>query len=239
MRSRDIHHKNNVYKSQFEGNRLSYQPSLVREKNLFDTASLNMYKDAFGKDLNQSGMKDVRREVFYLDIDSRDRDRAVFADPHEYRINFVGNSGNTSGRIYRNVESIELMSLCVPNTNNVLNEQYILLHIGEFRNRNRNAPTVAVENSMTKIVLKYELGAPFLRIDTAISSPLVLKFPQTDLKSSLSQFSISFRKYDGTLFSFGADNAVGIPVNEAIQNSMTFKITCVVRDTNSIDKRIV
>ena len=74
---------------------------------------------------------DLIEEVYYLDIDSRDRDRIKWPTPHHYRIKFQGSSDdpNTSGKVYRNIKSVELISLCAPNTNNVLTEKYLLRQV--------------------------------------------------------------------------------------------------------------
>ncbi len=191
--------------------------------------------------INQSGLTDLIEEVYYLDIDSRDRDRVKWPTPHQYRVKFQGTSDDpdTSGKVYRNIKSVELISLCIPNTNNVLNEQYLLLQIDEVQNQKRRSANTNVDKAFTRLIFDNLPAINFLCLDKDTSSPLVSEFPQKDLLASLAQMTISFRKFDGSLFNFGADNAQNLPFKDEIQNSMTFKITELVRDTGRLGKRIV
>ena len=47
--------------------------------------------------------------------------------------------------------------------------------------------------------------------------------------------TISFRKHDGTLFNFGADNPSNQTYNMAVQNSLTFRIITEEADVTDIE----
>jgi len=204
------------------------------------TQSSNI-RDAYQTPVMQSGMDDMVEEIYYIDIDSRERDRTIWPDPQNYQIKFQGTSDheNVIGQVYKNIKSIELISMCIPNTNNVLDEQYLLLQIDEINNKKRRSANINVDKAFTRLIFQDLAAVNYLCIDKDISSPLILEYPKNDLLASLSKMTISLRRYDGTLFDFGTDTVAPTPFDETVQNSMTFKITELVRDTSKMGKRII
>ena len=74
-------------------------------------------------------------KTHYINIDSRDRDRTVWSSSSKFEVYFSPNSYYTGAQISRNfhnVVSIELVNVIYPNTNNVINQQYLYLNIPEI-----------------------------------------------------------------------------------------------------------
>lgn len=173
-----------------------------------------------------SKQKSLTTHEYYLTVDSRDRDRTRYPNTNEYRIELNPSdmyTGGTPGKLYKNIESIELVSCCVPNRNNVLDEQYLLLNIDELQNPIYDTSNRNHKNSIFKLVFREDTTHIFTYHDKDLST-IVSRYYQVPL-AKLSSLTIRFKKYDGTNFDFGADTVSNIPVNEEVQNSITLKIT--------------
>jgi hypothetical protein len=168
----------------------------------------------------------------YLSIDSRDRDRRIYPNSNEYKIYLKGADDKPSAILdndYRNVISVELVSAIYPNTNNILNEMYLLLQVNEIEGfyDSSNTPT---NNAFAKIYPDAVVG-PFVRAKTSGVEFLGIKFRPANLLASLNSMTIKWRKYDGTLFNFGVDNPPNMPTNPEVNHTITFKITTLEPDT--------
>jgi len=177
----------------------------------------------------------------YLFIDSRDRDRARYPNPNRYRIPLVSSDTesniHTSGIRYKNICSISLLSAVVPNTNNILDELYVVLQIDEI-DPMYDASNPSCSKAFTKLHFQEVCaGSTFLRLDKGVGDPLTKVFYPKPL-ASLASLTISFRKHDGTLFNFGTDTSPPANPNQSLQNSLTFEIMTKVTDvTQAIGHR--
>jgi len=171
----------------------------------------------------------------YLFIDSRDRDRNRYPNPNSYRIPLVSSDTEsnfrTTGTRYKNIYSISLLSAVVPNTNNVLDELYLVLQVDEI-DPMYDASNPTCSRAFTKLHFSevFTTGK-FLRLDKGVGDPLTRVFYPKPL-ASLSSLTISFRKYDGTLFNFGTDSSPPANPIQDFQNSLTFEIVTKITDIN-------
>jgi len=166
-----------------------------------------VYRDAPFLQLPQSNLI-VNPVPFYLTIDSRDRDRSTWANSNYYRIPLVAPDNKLNvkapGQRYKNVYSISLLSAVVPKLNDVLDEPYLLLQIDEVDNVYDSA-NPACAKAFTKLYFKEVcLGSPYLRLDKGVGDPLTKVYWPAP-RASLDSITISFRKFDGSLFDFGDD----------------------------------
>lgn len=176
----------------------------------------------------------------YLAIDSRDRDRVKHPSPNSYTVNLEPAEGFTDAhtqKSFNNIKSIELISCIVPSTNSVTNEQYLLLEIPELDYYNYVSTNTNTDKSVFKLVFN-NLPGPYISIDRDLSEPLILEYKQAPL-STLRKLSINFKTYSGTLFNWGADNALPDPPNQLLNNCMTFKITTLEHNTQKLNTHTI
>ena len=196
------------------------------------------YSESFATN-PQSGHQDLIYVDNYVSIDSRDRDRAAYPNSNQFRVLFEPSDsyiGASTGIRYKNIHSIELKSITVPNTNAVLDLPYLIVTIDELKGRRVMTGTnITLDNAFAKIHL-LETTTAFARNTNDYGLPLEYKFKQAPL-SWLNSLSISILAPDGTPFNFGTDMATGLPVNELLQTSFVFKITTLEMDTGNIPRR--
>ncbi len=206
------------------------------ERDIWNQRGLNsmmypfVYRDKPFFQLPQSNLI-LNPQPIYLAIDSRTRDRRKWPNPARYRIPLVGTDQDefTSGERYKNIYSISLLSAVVPNVNNILDELYIILEIDEIDSM-YDSPSPPCAKAFTKLHFSESSGA-FLRLDKGVGDPLTRIFYPKPL-ASLSSLTISFKRFDGTLFDFGVDTVPPTPSNNDIQNSLTLEIMTKVVDVN-------
>jgi hypothetical protein len=157
----------------------------------------------------------------YITLDSATRNRTIWPTTSEFQIR--------TGTTYKNIQSIKLLSCIIPDTNNVLDEPYLLLQIKEIEGT-YDAATTPCQNAFSKIYFQEAPGPDFfLRLDKGVGDPLTRVYWPTP-KASIDRFTVSFRKYNGELFIFGNDN--GPEIDPLLQTSITLEIRDVVPDVN-------
>lgn len=168
----------------------------------------------------------------YVTINSADRDRKKWPSTSDFCIKLIddepGQPNGVVGKRYRNIQSVKLLSAVVPNTNNVMDEPYLLLQINEVEGM-YDAASRPSQNAFTKLYFKPGLGK-FLRLDRGVGDPLTRVYWPTP-KATIDRFTVSFRTYDGDVFDFGADD--GVQLNPDVQTSITLEIKDYVPDTKT------
>lgn len=209
---------------------------LIREQEV--AQSERAYPDVFPEKLvplqpPQSNLI-INPVPIYISLDSRDRDRALWPQTNQYRVPFVTSSNNrnikTTGDRIKNVYSISLLSCVVPNAADVFDQPYLLLQIDEIEGI-YDAANPTTSNALTKLYFRecYS-GSKFLRLDKGVGDPTSrIYWPAP--KASLEQLTISFRNYDGTLFSFGTDTVPPTDPNTELQTTLTLEIRTYIVDT--------
>lgn len=173
----------------------------------------------------------------FLSIDSSDRDRSKYPNPFKYTIRMEGSQDNenVTGRRYKNVHSIELISALLPNLPEIVEEMYIILEIEELEDVGYDSSNQALRKAFSKIVVCDCLLNNFLILDGDNSRPLIRVFYPSP-RASIDRMTITLRKPDGTMFT-AVDNPPDQPVKKEVQNSFTFKIIEKIVDTTPIGHR--
>lgn len=149
----------------------------------------------------------------YITLNSSDRNRKIWPTTSEFQLR--------TGQTYNNIQSIKLISCVVPNRNNVLDQPYLLVDIREIEGT-YDAASAPSQRAFSKIYFQEAPGPEkFLRLDKGVGDPLTRVYWPTP-KASLDRFTISFRTYDGQLFSFGDDT--GPEIDPLIQTNITLEI---------------
>jgi hypothetical protein len=168
----------------------------------------------------------------YLTLNSADRNRAKWPSTSNFCIKLIddepGQPNGVVGKRYRNVQSVKLLSAVVPNTNDVLDEPYLLLQINEIEGM-YDAASRPSQNAFTKLYFKPSFGK-FLRLDKGVGDPLTRVYWPTP-KAIIDRFTVSVRTYDGEVFDFGTDDDAQI--NPELQTTFTLEIKDYVPDTKS------
>jgi hypothetical protein len=111
-----------------------------------------------------------------------------------------------------------------------LDEPYLLFQIDEV-DKVYDSANVACARAFTKLYFKDVFpGSKYLRLDKGVGDPLT-KIYWPDPLASLDRLTISYRRHDGSLFSFGPDSAPPADPLPDRQTSVTFEIRTYVVDT--------
>jgi hypothetical protein len=173
----------------------------------------------------------------YLSIDSSDRDREKYPNPFRYTINMVGTSDtkNVTGRRYKNVHSIELMSAILPNIDEIRNQMYIVLEIEELEDVGYDSSNPVVQRAFSKIVLCQCAMNGFLTLDGDNSRPLYRVFFPSP-RASIDRLTICIKTPTGNIITIPDNPPDEDPIKE-LQNSFTFRIVEKITDTEPLGHR--
>lgn len=166
---------------------------------------------------------DFKDKVDIVNIFSGDRNLTSFPSPNKYTIKFIDKLGNT----YKNVKSIRLLSGVLPDVNNIQQEPFLILDIGDSNDAIRGTSNV-LNNASSILQLDRPLETGFffnLKSDVCKSMYHTYNQPIAEL----SQLNIDIRDYSGELFNFGTDVDPLVP-NKSIQHLLTFEIITEVKD---------
>lgn len=168
----------------------------------------------------------------YVSINSADRNRVKWPSTSDFCIKLIddepGQPNGVVGKRYRNVQSVKLLSAVVPNTNNVLDEPYLLLQIKEIEGM-YDAATRPSQNAFTKLYFNQSPGK-FLRLDKGVGDPITKVYWPTP-KATIDRFTVSIRTYDGDVFDFGTDD--GADPNPELQTTFTLEIKDYIPDSKA------
>lgn len=161
--------------------------------------------------------------VQYINIDSRDRNRNVWPSSNRFEVKFDPSPdfvGASVQRSFKNIISVELIHAIFPNTNDVLNQGYLNLHIPEI-----DGPPIETTNSGSRVFAKLipsQVIGPFVQSYQDVVEKPSKFFPFQGVR--LDRMTVEFRDSRGELFNFGADNAVSSEPNPLLQTSLLLKI---------------
>lgn len=159
---------------------------------------------------------------YYLSIDSRDRNRDIYPSSSRFEVQLNPSStftGATIQRALKNVSSIEVIDVMIPNTNNVLNEMFLYLCIPEIDGI-IEATGGVTNQAFAKLIPTTVIGSHVVCRFDAIDRP---KKVFVSKGARLDKLTIEFRRYDGTLFDFGDDFDSSLAPKPAVQTSVTLK----------------
>ncbi|QIG60140.1 hypothetical protein [Dishui Lake large algae virus 1] len=164
--------------------------------------------------------KRVSTKSYYISIDSRDRDRNIWPYSSQFEVKLdppAPYAGAQIQRSFKNVISVELVNAAFPNTNKVLDLQYIYLNIQEIDGILDT--TCSGKRFFAKLLPQHAIGH-FVYNYQDIGERARKIYPFRGAR--LDKLTIEFRDPSGALINFGNDN--GATPNNLIQTSLTLKI---------------
>lgn len=149
---------------------------------------------------------DLVESVSYITIDSADRNRTNYANPHSYTILLDSQSNSHNMGVLKNVVSAKLIGITIPKSNDMEKLRYLYLNVDQFGSSYIGSNKTA-SNAFAR--LKFERTFRHRTMGTgAFVSPdlddVTRTFPGTTL-NNIDRLSISFSKPNGDAFSFGTD----------------------------------
>lgn len=178
--------------------------------------------------LNPVGCKAYVKE-YYVTIDSIDRDRTLWPLSSRFEVKFAGLpdfAGATLNRGFKNVSSVELVSVVYPNTNYILNEPCIYIAFDEFEGA-YHGTNAAGTNAFAKLIPNTALGGFVSSYGDAGSSGHPQRKVSWASGVRLDKLTVSLKTSRNAVFNFGTDYAPNLPANPALQVSITLKVTVV------------
>lgn len=187
--------------------------------------------------------EDTGEWVYYLVIDSKDRDFNIYKSPNEYTIRFSPPSFNNNNartgfvdRIMHNVKSIELIKCGFLDTSDLSDSSdsgnnpppYVILEVEEF-GTNHNGTNQYLNKSLA-IMDTFTKQDNYKYFNVMYDDkPMINKF---NPRVTIDKMTIRFRLPNGTLYNFGSDNDYS-EENKAKAtvtiNYLVFKITVMQR----------
>lgn len=154
------------------------------------------------------------REQKYIFISSSHRNTTSYPKHYDYRIKFE--------RSYKNVKSVELISVTIPNSTNILDEPVIIFDINEL-----NYIDFPSQSGNKKVFAAVPINSPnkttggFITLSNTNSlNKECLVFPQPI--GSLDSITVKLLGMEGTVLDFGSPNG---STAKADQHSFILKIT--------------
>lgn len=165
---------------------------------------------------------------YYINIDSRDRDRTTWPSCSRFEVKLdppSGFNGASIGRHFKNVISLELLNVCYPNTSNVLNAPPLFLNFPEVPGiiETTNAGT----RNFAKLTPSVAIGS-YVYSYQDIGNRTKKEYPFRGAR--LDKLTVEIRDNTGTIFNFGTDTTAPTPANPLLQVSMLLKV--VVEESN-------
>ena len=166
---------------------------------------------------------------FYIGIDSKDRDTALFSKPNEYSIKFSPSNTTSSGYIdsgFQNIISIELIEGILADSSSETNASdngtsfpYLLLQIEEFGGLFEGTNDVMTKSFAILKNFTTQNGFKYYKLvgDTMTNEGIIKVF---EPRISLSKMTVRVMTPDGTAFNFGDGN----DSNATTVNYFLFKV---------------
>lgn len=190
--------------------------------------------------------KETKEKVYYITIDSNDRNEKKWPNPNNFQIQFEPNSFSNKeestgfiNKSFNNVKSVELIQAIIPNgSNNGDNYDilpYILLEIEELGSIYQGTNDF-ISNTFSKLIFDKIIGS--YRYSFSNCSIEKVFNPRI----AINKFTIKFRKPNGELYNFGKyilNNNIEEKKKIKTNNILTFKITCIIKslDTMFLNKK--
>jgi len=164
-----------------------------------------------------------------LVVNSKDRNIVTFPNPSNYIIDIMG----TSGRNYKNIKSVRLVSASIPDKNNIGQQPYLVLQVDEFNTSMDGTNSILSNGSVLIQLDKALVPSYFYNIKTDLSKVIIHEF--TPPISKLSQLHIKIKDTDGNLISFGTDS--GTP-DKLLQHTLVFEIVTLLKKQNTQTRNV-
>lgn len=154
----------------------------------------------------------------YLVVHSKDRDRKLFPRPGHYRIDLL----NEIGVAYKDIVSVSLYSIILPDANNITSEPYLLVEIDELSGETFKGTNAALNSAFAFVQMDKPINAGG-HINGRVDSCRAIYLDGNQLGlQNLKSLTISIKAQDGNVFDFGLDN--GDTADPSKQHVLIFEI---------------
>lgn len=161
--------------------------------------------------------------TYYVNIDSRDRDRRVWPNANQFQVQFdpaPGFAGAAIQRSFKNVVSVELIHAVVPASANVAADMYVNLHIPEL-----DAAVVETSHG-NRCFASILLEAYHTTHLKSVNEGLAKHVKTFSVKGTrIDKMTIEFRDWKGDLIDLGTDASLPSAPTAAVQSSVLLRIT--------------
>jgi len=175
-------------------------------------------------------IKDYELKEYFITLDSRDRDRTVWPSASQYQVKMQPEDtfqGATLGRAFKNVRSIEVMTVQYPNTLSVLDQMYLFLCFPEVDGV-YEATNVTGNKALAKLVATSLIGN-YVYIEFPHQNRPRRLFPGKGAR--LDKLTPEFRTFDGSIFNFGTDTVPPLACDPKLQTSITLRVIVQIPNT--------
>lgn len=187
-----------------------YPTSVISHPDMFRAPSQIPYEPIFYKGSDMEYRRD------YVTLYSGDRDRNT-----ETQSQF---SWQLS-RVFTAVKSIKLVYASYPNTNNVLLQPYLALHITNLSTgKSQHSNNTATDGALALLFPDSIVGG-FVHAETTDLQPRDITMRNSNLISRLAKMDIKISTVDGVVFDFGADTVPPNAPDKSVQVTLCFEIT--------------
>ena len=165
----------------------------------------------------------IRKKTYIL-VNSKDRVFATNPQPQQYSVILPV--------VYKNVESVRLVSGTIPDLNNAREEPFLILDIPELNNKYTRYETTSGNFDLFDLIRfsNNYTNTNFIYIQASLNNLF-----KTTL-GKLSKITINIRDQYGDLFSFGVDDS---NIQKVLQNSFVFEITTLEANTYKLGETTV
>lgn len=154
-----------------------------------------------------------------LTIDSADRDANLYPNPNSYVIDLL----KKTGRTFKNVKEIRLLTGTLPDQSNITQEPYLILSVDEF-NSNMAGTNNYIQSGSCILQLDRPISTGyFLNLKTDLCKCIVHNFQNP---KEISRLTIKIYDKAGNLFNFGSDSN---PPAKNLQHILSFEFTMEVK----------
>ena len=167
-----------------------------------------MYKQKLIVPKSLTNQDDLVESVSYITIDSADRNRSLYPNPHSYTILLDSPNSSHHMGVLKNIVSAKLIGITIPKSKDMEKLRYLYLNVDQFGGPYTGS-NKAASDAFAR--LKFERTFRHRTMGTgAFVSPdlddVVSSFTGANL-NNIDRLTVSFFKPNGTTFTFGTDLA--------------------------------
>jgi len=155
---------------------------------------------------NVTSQDKLVESVSYITIDSADRIRTNYANPHSYTILLDSQSNSHNVGVLKNVTSVKLIGITIPKSSDMEKLRYLYLNVDQFGGSYIGSNKTA-SNAFARLKFERTFRHRTMGTGAFVSPDLddVTKTFPGGILNNIDKLSISFSKPNGDTFSFGTD----------------------------------
>ena len=151
---------------------------------------------------------DLVEAATYITIDSSDRNRTVYPNPHSYTILLDSQNNSHNIGVLKNIVSAKLIGITIPKSKDIEKLRYLYLNVDQFGGPYTGS-NKAASDAFARLKFERTFRHRIMGTGAFVSPDLddvVSSFPGAKL-NNIDRLTISFSKPNGDSFSFGNDLA--------------------------------